>query len=244
VNQPDDHLPAPLEPEARPAKKAPGGPRSDQPARSAESAPWGDRILFAVIGLLAGFSVAYVYLEKVPGLPASAARDPHAGLGVGPGATRDLPGSGGGAPSISADPAVRQKIREMEEAVAKDPKNYDLLVKLGNAAYDAEDSRQAIDAYERALKIKGDDVNVLTDLGVSYRNLGDSDKALALFEKAVQIDPKHWPAVFNQVIVYGVDRGDIPRAKALLKTLKAAHPEIPTLDKLEAALDERAKGKA
>ena len=241
MNELDDHLPPPAEKAPRPTRKSANATGGEP--RPASLSPWADRALFAAVGLLMGFTLAYLYLDKVPS-PAFA-QDPHAGLpGMGAGATRDLPGSGGGAPAISADPAVRQKIRELEEAVAKDPKNFDLLVKLGNAAYDAEDSRQAIDAYERALKIKGDDVNVITDLGVSYRNLGDSAKALTMFERALEINPQHWPALFNEVIVYGIDRGDVAKAKGILQQLKKAHPEIPSLDKLEATLDERAKGKA
>ena len=62
--------------------------------------------------------------------------------GVGPGATRDLPGSGGGQPSLAADPVARQRLLDLEAAVAKEPKNADLLVQLGNTAYDVEDWKQ------------------------------------------------------------------------------------------------------
>ncbi|MCE7958686.1 MAG: tetratricopeptide repeat protein, partial [Acidobacteria bacterium ACB2] len=114
-----------------------------------------------------------------------------------------------------------------------------LLVRLGNAAFDADEHRLAVRAYERALALKGDDANVLTDVGVSYRSLGDLDKALASFEKALQVEPDHWQAVFNQVIVYGIDRGDRKKGLELLdrlKKLKGKFPEIPPLDQLEATL--------
>ena len=175
----DDHLPPP----------APAGkPAREKKARAAETSaprasPWADRGLFLAVGLLAGFTAAYLYLDKNPSsVPQASLADPHAGLaGVGPGATRDLPGSGGGQPSLAADPVVRQKLSDLEAAVAKEPKNADLLVQLGNTAYDVEDWKKAIDAYERALKLRDADPNVLTDLGVAYRNLGNVDKALAMF---------------------------------------------------------------
>lgn len=236
----DDHLPPPPPPRSKKTAASDAAPVTTGGERT-RTYVWGDRILFAVAGALLGFAGAYIYLEKVPGNVPVAAVDPHAGIpGVGPGASRDLPGSGGGAPQISADPALRQKLQELEEAVQRSPNDYDLLVKLGNAAYDGDDARKAVDAYERALRIKGDDPNVLTDLGVSYRNLGDPDKALATFERALKINPKHGPAIFNEAIVYGLDKGDVGRAKAMLKRLKGDHPEMPSLDKLEKLLEERA----
>jgi tetratricopeptide (TPR) repeat protein len=214
----DDHLPPP--PPARAKRKGGTGEAAVSPPGDGKRGYlWADRLLFAAGGALLGFALAYVYLEKVPTQVPLA--DPHSGVtGVGPGATRDLPGSGGGAPQISTDPALREKTRELEALVARTPNDYDLLVKLGNAYYDADDARNAVDTYERALKIKRTDPNVLTDLGVSYRNLGDPDHALAMFERALTQEPKHAPALFNAAIVWGVDKGDVSRAKAFLTRLK------------------------
>lgn len=237
-----DHLPPPV-----PAAKAPRASRSPAaPASAARLSPWADRATFLVLGLLAGFTAAYLYLEKSAsaGPPQARIADPHAGLeGVGPGATRDLPGSGGGQPSLASDPVALQKLAGFEAAVAKEPKNYDLLVQLGNTAYDVADWKKAIDAYERALKLKDGDPNVLTDLGVAYRNSGNPDKALAMFTQAVARDPNHWPAQFNQAIIFGLDRGDMKKALEILRRLKKEHPEIPALDRLSADIEQRAKAR-
>jgi tetratricopeptide (TPR) repeat protein len=233
----DDHLPPP-------AKKMTGTDGSvEAGAVAPRSSSLGDRILFTCAGLLFGFAAAFVYLEKNPNpVPAAVESDPHAGLsGVGPGATRDLPGAGGGAPQMATDPALRQKLIDLEAAAAQTPDNYDVVVQLGNAAYDAEQWPKAVAAYERALKIKDGDVNVLTDLGVSYRSTGDTNKALECFTRALSADPKHWPALFNQAIVYGIDRGDVAHGRELLARLKKEHPEIPSLDKLDAEFERRLK---
>jgi tetratricopeptide (TPR) repeat protein len=237
----DDHLPPPV-----PA----GRPQPDTKARAARppargASPWADRGLFLVVGLLAGFSAAYLYLDKNPSaVPPAALADPHAGLvGVGPGASRDLPGSGGGQPSLSADPVARQKLFDLEAAVAKEPKNPDLLVQLGNTAYDVEDWKKAVDAYERSLKLREGDPNVLTDLGVAYRNSGNADKALAMFQRASALDPNHWPAQFNLAIVYGIDKGDTKKALEILAKLKKEHPEIPALDRLSGEIEQRSRAR-
>jgi hypothetical protein len=244
ISEQDDHIPAP----AAPTKAVP---------KSAASAPvlrtgWGDRLLFASLGLLLGFAAAYLYIERVGGPGAGPrAADPHAGIpGFEAGATRDLPGAGGGAAPIgggsagvSVDPQARQQIAMLEAAAAKDPKNYDLLVKLGNAAYDANDPRLAADSYEKALAVKGGDPNVLTDLGVSYRNLGDLDRALQNFDRALKSDPAHWQAAFNKVVVLGLDKGDEKTAREQLAKLKKTNQNIPALDQLEKELDKASKGR-
>lgn len=236
----DDHLPPPVAAGKTHPKKA----RSGERPVSAPS-PWADRGLFLAVGLLAGFAAAYLYLDRnAVGVPPADQGDPHAGLtGVGPGASRDLPGSGGGQPSLANDPVARQKLAELEAGVAREPKNAALLVQLGNTAYDLEDWKTAIDAYERSLALHGGDPGVLTDLGVAYRNIGNADKALAKFTEAIARDPNHWPAAFNMAIVYGIDKGETKRALEILAKLRKEHPEIPALDRLTADLEQRAKGR-
>ncbi len=239
ISDQDDHIAAPAG--LAPRKNA----AATAPASRAAGFAWGDRILFSALGILIGFAAAYLYLERAGRGPAAAVPgDPHAGLsGISASATRDLPGSGGGAPAISMNPALRQQIQQLQTAVEKDPNNGDLLVQLGNAAYDAEDSRLAVDAYERAIKIKGDDANVLTDLGVSYRNLGDPDRAIAMFDRALKNSPNHWQAKFNKAVVVGIEKGDPAKAKALLAELRAAGATVAGLDSLEKTLSERAAAK-
>jgi tetratricopeptide (TPR) repeat protein len=103
-----------------------------------------------------------------------------------------------------------------------------------------DDNRLAVDSYERALKINSDDAgvsNVLTDLGVSYRKMNNVDKALECFDRALAKDPKHWQALFNSVIVYGIDKNDKPKAREVLSRLKKEQPGNPAVDRLEALLE-------
>lgn len=234
ISEQDDHIPAPAGSRAKKEGVAATA------ASRASGLGWGDRILFMALGLLLGFAVAYVYLERGGrAAPSATPTDPHAGIsGVSPGATRDLPGSGGGAPGISMDPTVQKGLADLQAAVARDPKNGDLLVHLGNAAYDAGDWRLAVDSYEKGIAAKGEDPNVLTDLGVAYRNLGDPDKALARFERALRIDAKHWQALYNQAVVLGLDKGEKKKAKELIAKLKATGQNAAGVDQLEKSIDQ------
>ena len=149
------------------------------------------------------------------------------------------PAAGGGQPSLAADPVAQRKLADLEAAAAKEPGNYALLVQLGNTAYDVENWQKAVDAYEGALKLQPGDANVMTDLGVSYRNLGNGTKALEYFGKALAKDPSHWPAAFNQAIVYGVDRGDKAKAREILLKIRKEHPEVKSVDGLLQALGQK-----
>ena len=136
-----------------------------------------------------------------------------------------------GMPAV--DPTVRQRLQDAQSVVALKPGEYEALVHLGNAAYDAREFAQAADAYEKALKLHPGDANVMTDLGTAYRNEGQLDKALELFRKARAVDPKHWQSLYNEVIVLAMDKHDHEGANAALARLKAEHPGLPALAGLE-----------
>ncbi len=222
----DDHLPKPSSPAGAGARRG----------RSLEGAPrevagglvkWGDRVLFAGAGLLLGFAAAYLYLERVPvpPQPPVSSTDPHAGVpGFNAGAVRDMPDGGGAAQAAKAQLLAR--VRELETAAAAAPENAELLVRLGNAAYDAEEWTQAISAYERSLKVKPGDPDVLTDLGIAYRNIQKFDRALELFSEALRVKPNHWQAIFNQIIVVGVDKGEAGKARELLAQFRKQFPGV------------------
>ena len=118
------------------------------------------------------------------------------------GSTKHESPAGGGVPMGSGSPTDYQnRIAEEEKIVASDPKNLQALIMLGNDYFDTGQPEKAISAYTRALALKPDDPNVLTDQGVMYLQTGANEKALADFEKAQQIDPKHLPSLYNIGVV-------------------------------------------
>lgn len=113
---------------------------------------------------------------------------------------------GGGVPIGAGSPTDYQKrITEAEKIVAQDPKNLQAWIQLGNDYFDTGQAQKAIYAYGKALELKPNDPNVLTDQGVMYKQAGAFDKAIANFEKAQQIDPNHLQSLFNMGVVYADD---------------------------------------
>jgi tetratricopeptide (TPR) repeat protein len=80
-----------------------------------------------------------------------------------------------------------------------------------------------VDAYGKALAIKPEDPNVLTDQGVMFRQLGQFDKAIANFQKANKVQPTHVQSLFNLGVVYASDLNKPDEAaKAWNKVLTVA----------------------
>jgi cytochrome c-type biogenesis protein CcmH/NrfG len=148
-------------------------------------------IIALAVGLVVGVFIGYQ--------AGSSASPPGAGAMGGAGMP---PGMPGGAPIPQPGDNFQARIVQMQQVVARDPKNVQAWVQLGNDYFDTRQPQKAIDAYARALELKPNDPNVLTDQGVMYRDIGQFDKALANFRKANQVEPKHVQSLYNMGVVY------------------------------------------
>lgn len=164
-----------------------------------------------------------------------------------PAAVPSMPARQGSAQSAAPPPPLDEsRARALEAVAAKDPKNRESRVQLGNLYFDAERYDQAIKWYEEAMKLDARDPNVSTDLGVSYFYTNQPDRALAQFDHSLKIDPRHAKTMLNIGIVRAFGKEDLKgamevwqklidtapgspeaeRAKRALESLRAAHPEI------------------
>jgi cytochrome c-type biogenesis protein CcmH/NrfG len=146
-------------------------------------------------------------------------------------------------PGAGSPTDYQQRIAEAEKIVAQDPKNVQAWIMLGNDYFDTEQPQKSINAYAKALELKPNDTNVLTDQGVMFRKVGFYDRALANFEKAQQIDPSHLQSLYNIGIVYRDDLNKPEKTvEAWTKYLKldatspAAQQIKAQLDQLKASL--------
>jgi tetratricopeptide (TPR) repeat protein len=115
-------------------------------------------------------------------------------------------------PDVPLPIEQRQRITDAQRLVATEPDNAAAWVGLGNAWYDAGMAKQAIEAYDRALKLKPNDSDVLNDQGAMYRQAGDTQRALTNFEKALAIDPSNLESLYNMGYLYLFDLHDTDRA--------------------------------
>lgn len=197
---------------------------------------WKSPLVTLLAGTLVGFFAGYLAGQRQPRpaaapeqVTAAAAKDPHAGV---PGAPLLGPGAAATAPGGE----LARQLRDLEAMLARDPENYELLVRAGNLLYDMGRFARANDYYERARRIRDDSPDVLTDSGVAYRETGNPRKAVELFEQAAKLSPEHWHSRFNLLIVKLFDLDDPAGAERALKELKSlpVRPgELPDLAPLE-----------
>lgn len=159
-----------------------------------------ESVTLGVSGLIIGFLLGVLVGGKMMG-----------------GGTAPAPSSvQSGAPVVNqAD--MNARIAELEKVVAKDPKNVQAWVTLGNDYFDSNNPQKAVQAYAKALELNPNDPNVLTDQGVMFRALGFFDKALANFEKANKISPQHLQSLYNAGIVYAVDMKQPAKARPIFE---------------------------
>jgi tetratricopeptide (TPR) repeat protein len=188
-----------------------------------------------VLGLVAGLTLGYVLAERQPVPPAKAVR---LGLNPAAGQTEALPE--GHPPvegqSAAASQQLRQQVSEIEGLLAANPDDPKLMAAMGNVYFDASRWDDARVWYERSLAIAPDDVDVLTDLAVAFRNLEKPQQTIELLDRAIALSPDHWQAWYNKVVVYQFDLHEHDQAAAALRQLqqmKQQDPAIPDLSAIE-----------
>jgi cytochrome c-type biogenesis protein CcmH/NrfG len=147
-------------------------------------------IIALVVGLVVGVFIGY---------QAGSAGTPQGAMAPAPG----MPPQGmpGGAPPMPGD-NYQVRITQMQQVVARDPRNVQAWIQLGNDYFDTRQPQKAIEAYARALEIRPNNPDVLTDQGVMYREVGQFDKAIENFRRANEADPKHVQSLYNLGVVY------------------------------------------
>jgi tetratricopeptide (TPR) repeat protein len=110
-------------------------------------------------------------------------------------------------------------------------------VQLGNLYFDAERYDDAIRWYADALKLNAKDVDVSTDLGVSYYYVNQPDKALAQFDQSLKLDPKHAKTILNVGIVKAFGKQDLDGAAQAWRQVIEHAPDSPEGLAAKRALD-------
>jgi tetratricopeptide (TPR) repeat protein len=137
------------------------------------------------------------------------------------------------------DDAVRYYTRANQSK----PDDYETLVALGNTLFDAEKLAEAEKWYAAALARNPKDVNVRTDLGLTFllREPAQYDRAVAEFKRSLEVEPSHPQTLQNLTVAY-TRKGDLAAAEATLAKLKAAAPQSPALEQLRSGIEQAKAG--
>ena len=143
-----------------------------------------------------------------------------------------------GRPAILAD-----AMRLLKRAQAADPKNYDLLLFLGNSyltlglAGNPQNFNEARGYYAKALEARPDDVNAHTLLGMTYfyGRPPDPESAAREYRKALASDPRHEMALQNLASSL-IATGALGEAARRIDELQRVNPSNQSLAKLREEL--------
>jgi tetratricopeptide (TPR) repeat protein len=227
-----------------------------------------DNILFSIIGVLLGVFVGYVFATTInqngyarrvaiggqmaqdSGLPQGNQQvASNAEQGADSSAEREL------IERAQLEPdnfdvqmqaaAVHYKNRRFNEAIQLlvranqlRPDSYEALVALGNANFDVNNFEIAEKWYTAALVKNPKDINVRTDLGLTFlfRKQQDVDRAIKEFRRSLELDPRHEQTLQNMVVAL-VKKGDFGAAETTLGKLREVNPGNQSLTKLRTDLE-------
>jgi cytochrome c-type biogenesis protein CcmH/NrfG len=181
--------------------------------------------VLSVICLLVGVAVGY--LARGSASPQTAAVQAQAATQAGMGSAPQAP-----------SPEQMRQIAEAEAApliaqLKSDPNNSDLLYKVGNIYYDAQQYADAVNYYERCLKLNPKATDVRTDMATAYHFMGKTDRALQEYGEVLKIDGTHANALFNTGMVKWQDKQDMSGAIVAWKRLLETNPQYAQRDKVQ-----------
>jgi len=191
-----------------------------------------DAVAFGIAGILFGLIAGWII-----GSQQGVARPPAA-------ATASAPQGAAGSGTARAAVLDETQVNALKAVAEREASNATPRVQLGNLYFDAERYDEAIKWYGEAIKLAPKDVNVSTDLGVSYYYSNQPDKALEQLDHSLTLDPKHGKTLLNigivkafgkqdldgaarawqEVIKLGPDSPEGLAAKRALDSLQSAHP--------------------
>jgi tetratricopeptide (TPR) repeat protein len=137
---------------------------------------------------------------------------------------------------------IADAARLLERSYQNDPKDYDVVVALGNTYYDIgffnsdqEGFKKARDFYQKALAQKPEDADVRVDLGLSYylAEPADLERAAAELQKALEANPKNERALqfMTQTLI---KQDKTAEAEKYLARLKELNPNTLSLEQIAA----------
>lgn len=131
-----------------------------------------------------------------------------------------------------------QAIEFVQRARKVRPDDYKALVRLGDFNFDRGSYEEAEKWYSEALKKNPNDVNVRTDLGLTFffRTPPDIDRAITEFRRSLERDPRHEPTLQNLAVAL-LRKGDPDGAQKALAQLEQVNPQNPALQRLKPELE-------
>ena len=191
-----------------------------------------ESVVFAIAGVFFGLIAGWIIGSQ----QASMSRP----TGAAP-AAQSVPQSSAPAGQVPGAPAPAilddRQVQALRNVVDRDPKNAVARAQLANLYYDAGRYADAIKWYGESVALNPNDVNVSTDLGVSYYYNNQPDLAIKQLEHSLKVDPKHTKTLLNLGVVRAFGKQDLKGATEVWRRLVEIAPDSPEGRQAKQALD-------
>ncbi len=191
-----------------------------------------ESVVYAVSGIFFGLIAGWIIGSQQA---AMSSRPPAAP----PAAQSAPPSEPSGSVPGTPPPAIldESKVQALQTVADKDSTNAVARAQLGNLYYDAGRYTDAIKWYADSLAINPKDVDVSTDLGVSYYYNNQPDLAVNQLERSLQLDPKHTKTLLNMGVVRAFGKQDLKGATEVWRRLVEIAPDSLEGRQAKQALD-------
>jgi len=195
-------------------------PNSPQPK------PWSTTQAYAMAAVCLVLGLAVGYLSRTPQGTAAVPTVSNAPRAQPAAANASMPSP----ESLKnmADKKVAPLLAELE----KDPKNTELLNKIGGAYMAANQYPIAKQYYEQSIAIKADP-NTMNALSFVYYSTGDVDKAISTLNNALKVDTKNPQYLYNLGMYEWHGKSDPKAAIAAWERFIKANPDNPKRAQVE-----------
>ncbi|SPF44412.1 putative Tetratricopeptide repeat protein [Candidatus Sulfotelmatobacter kueseliae] len=125
-----------------------------------------------------------------------------------------------------------KQVAPLLEQLQKDPKDADLLAKIGSSYMAAQQFDSARQYYEQSVAVKPQ-ADVMNQLAFVYVKLGDLDKGIETLNQALTVDPKNPGILYNLGFYEWKGKADPKAAIAAWNTLLKVDPKNPKRAEVE-----------
>ncbi len=193
--------------------------------------------LYAIVGLLLGLIIGYAGTNSLNGAAPAAPATASAQSGsLPPDHPQTGQQEGAGSPSVSAQQGGGQgDVMAAIEQARKDPANFDAQMKAAELFRQINRQEGEVEFYERAMKIKPNDFNLLTKFGDANLALKRYEEAAKLYEQALRSNPRHEVTLQNLALSL-IEKGDRAAAASAIKQLEQVNPGNSAIAQLRARL--------
>jgi cytochrome c-type biogenesis protein CcmH/NrfG len=174
----------------------------------------------AVICLLAGLAIGYIFRgSQSPALAAPPVAN----------AQPSTPAKAMGGHTRSLDDMKHMadmKAAPLLEKLKDDPRNSDLLIKVGNIYKATHQFNEAADYYDKALQVDPKNVTMRSELASCLYYQGDVDGAISQLQQGLNYDPKDANSLFNLGLIKWQGKQDSKGALAAWQQLLTSNPQL------------------